>query len=267
MADLEDEALAGHLGAERYDFIVCADVLEHLRRPETVLTQLAALLRPAGRVLLSIPNVGYTGLVGALLNGDFRYRKEGLLDETHVRFFTRASLFRCLEACGFQITHSDTVAIPISQSEFAGDELEALPPAVLRTLLGRPDALTYQFVTELAPAGTVTAEPVVETATTPAFTYVAQLHHRGAGPFEAARCTTAIGEMAVERQTLRLAVPPSTTAIEGLRLDPANRPGYLRLYSMTLLAADGALLWRWSSRDAAAGRAEPAAAPDRRCRR
>ena len=246
VADLEDGALATHLGAERYDFIVCADVIEHLRRPEAVLTQLTALLRPEGRVLLSIPNVGYAGLVGALLNGDFRYRSEGLLDETHLRFFTRASLDRFLERCAFQVVHRDIVALPIGQSEFAADELEMLPPAVLRTLLAGPDALTYQFVTELAPAGSVATAPTAETAKAPAFTYITQLYHRGPEPFEAARCSTAVGEMVKERQTLRLTIPPSTVAIQKLRLDPSNRPGYLRLYSMMLRSAGGELLWRWN---------------------
>src|SRR5439155_2081939 len=67
VADLETEALATHFGGQRYDYIVCADVLEHLRNPDKLVAQLPALLTPAGRILLSIPNVAYAGLVGALI--------------------------------------------------------------------------------------------------------------------------------------------------------------------------------------------------------
>ena len=266
VADLEDEALAGHLGAERYDFIVCADVLEHLRRPETVLTQLTALLRPEGRVLLSIPNVGYTGLVGALLNGDFRYRSEGLLDETHLRFFTRASLVRLSRTVRLSRSRTATPSRCRSASPSSpATQLEVLPPAVLRTLLARPDALTYQFVTELAPAGTWPRRP-------PRNRDGARLHlhgaayHRGAEPFEA---LAAAPRSARWRTNVRRYAggPCLDAAIEELRLDPSNRPGYLRLYAMRLLTADGAAPVAVESRGAAAAGAKPAAALDRQCRR
>ena len=90
--DLDQALLLDHFPAAAYDAIVCADVLEHLRDPGKVLDQLPALLAPGGRALLSIPNVGYAGVVAGLLAGDFQYRPTGLLDETHLRFFTRASL-------------------------------------------------------------------------------------------------------------------------------------------------------------------------------
>ncbi len=76
----------------RYDCIVCADVLEHLKTPERVLTQCKELLKPGGRLIVSVPNAGYCGLVAELMQGEFRYRREGILDNTHLRFFTRKSL-------------------------------------------------------------------------------------------------------------------------------------------------------------------------------
>ena len=87
-ADLESIALTERFAGQRYDFILCADILEHLRQPGALLAQLPDLLAPNGRVLLSVPNAAYAGLIAELLGGDFRYRPEGLLDETHLRFFT-----------------------------------------------------------------------------------------------------------------------------------------------------------------------------------
>lgn len=166
-ADLERIALADHFVGCRYDFIICADILEHLRRPGDLLAQLADLLAPDGRVLLSVPNVAHAGLIAELLAGDFRYRPEGLLDETHLRFFTRASLLRLLEERGLRSVALDATVVELDRSEFAdrwadGGWASSLSPDLVRALLDRPEALIYQFVvTAMSADGvTVAAESV-----------------------------------------------------------------------------------------------------------
>ncbi|HEX9102209.1 MAG TPA: glycosyl transferase, partial [Polyangia bacterium] len=215
------------------------------------------LLAPAGRILLSIPNVSYAGVIGGLLNGEFQYRSEGLLDATHLRFFTRKSLLEWIDRCDLAVTEIDTVGMPLTQSEFAAEQLESLPPAVLRTLLGMPDALTYQFIVEVVPAGGERRAPIERKAQAAAFTFLAQLFFRTAShPFDQARSCTVHGEMGVERQRLRFAIPPSASDLVALRLDPTNRPGFLRVFGMSLFAANGECVWRWdlaSSLDRARG--------------
>lgn len=247
VADLETETLSAHFANQRYDYIVCADVLEHLRRPEELVAQLGELLTPSGRILLSIPNVSYAGLIGALLNGEFQYRSSGLLDATHLRFFTRKSLLQWLKRCDLHVTRIEPVTLPISLSEFAADHLEGLPPAILRTLLGLPDALTYQFLVETAPAGgdfPVAVPAVEEGAKTAAFSYLAQLFYRGNHPYDEAHSAVVQAEVGVDRQRLRFAIPPSSELVS-LRLDPANRPGYLRLYDAALYDGERNCVWRW----------------------
>ncbi len=246
VADLESDPLSAQLGGARYDYIVCADVLEHLRHPEALVAQLPALLNPSGRILLSIPNVAYAGVIGALVNGEFRYRSEGLLDETHVRFFTRKSLFEFVARCQLRVTNFDTVAMPINESEFRDDGVESLPPAVLRTLVSQRDALTYQFIVEVAPgvAGDAVAH-LDDEAEAASFTYLAQLFYRGNHPFDAEHSCTLHGKMGVERQRLVFPLPSSASDVVALRLDPTNRPGYLRVYGMTLFSTDGECIWKW----------------------
>lgn len=118
VADLEQADWHAAFSGERYDFIVCADVLEHLRRPETALTACRELLAPGGQVLISVPNAAYCGLVAELLHGDFRYRDEGLLDRTHLRFFTRRSLLQFLQAGGWAVEKVEAVERPLTESEF-----------------------------------------------------------------------------------------------------------------------------------------------------
>jgi GT2 family glycosyltransferase/2-polyprenyl-3-methyl-5-hydroxy-6-metoxy-1,4-benzoquinol methylase len=150
-ADLEQPPLAVHFPTSQYDFIICADILEHLRRPGDLLAQLPGLLAPAGQVVLSVPNVAYAGLIAELLAGDLRYRPEGLLDDTHLRFFTRASLLRLLEVHGLRSVTMDATVMPLEWSEFAAawakeGWAERQSPEVIRILLGRPEALIYQFI-------------------------------------------------------------------------------------------------------------------------
>jgi GT2 family glycosyltransferase/SAM-dependent methyltransferase len=156
-ADLEQITLADGFAGGQYDFILCADILEHLRQPGALLAQLPGLLAPDGQVLLSVPNAAYAGLIAELLAGDFRYRPEGLLDETHLRFFTRISLLRLLEECGLRSVALDATVMDLGHSEFAnnwttGGWAETWPPVVIRALLDRPEALIYQFLVTAVPA-------------------------------------------------------------------------------------------------------------------
>jgi GT2 family glycosyltransferase len=155
-ADLEQIRLTECFAGCRYDSIVCADILEHLRQPGALLAQLTYLLAPGGQVLLSVPNAAYAGLIAELLAGDFRYRPEGLLDETHLRFFTRTSMQRLLAEHGLLSIGLDATVVALSQSEFsdqwvAGGWVETLSPVVIRALLDRPEALIYQFIVTAAP--------------------------------------------------------------------------------------------------------------------
>ena len=168
-ADLESITLAECFSGQLYDFIICADILEHLRQPGAVLAQLPALLAPQGRALLSVPNVAYAGLIAELLAGDFRYRPEGLLDNTHLRFFTHASLLRLLKEHGLRTVALETTIMELHHSEFTahwinGGWAETLPIEVIRALLDRPEALVYQFIVSAAPANEADAMDTVDAA-------------------------------------------------------------------------------------------------------
>jgi 2-polyprenyl-3-methyl-5-hydroxy-6-metoxy-1,4-benzoquinol methylase len=89
-----------------YDVVVAADVLEHLSDPWRVLRILSAHLTPGGRVVASIPNVRYWKVVADLLvRGEFRYIDAGVLDRTHLRFFTRSSIRSMFVDTGYAVEH------------------------------------------------------------------------------------------------------------------------------------------------------------------
>jgi GT2 family glycosyltransferase/tetratricopeptide (TPR) repeat protein/2-polyprenyl-3-methyl-5-hydroxy-6-metoxy-1,4-benzoquinol methylase len=86
-----------------FDVIVCADLLEHLREPDRLLRKARDWLAPDGRLVVSIPNVRHHLVVRSLLEGNWTYASEGLLDRTHLRFFTRREIEKLFYRSGFAI--------------------------------------------------------------------------------------------------------------------------------------------------------------------
>jgi len=248
VADLEQVSLASLFGGSTYDYIICADILEHLRDPGRLVEQLAGLLEPSGRLIVSIPNVAYAGLIADLLADEFRYVTEGILDKTHLRFFTRRSLLAFLAEHGFMACNQDSVHVDLRQSEFRARCLDGFPPALVRGLLARPDALTYQFIIEavLNRDGAVQAIAPTAPDLIPELRFASQLYWRQAhGDYTEQNCSFAFGRMGEARQRLSLPFPASPEGIAGLRLDLADRPGLLRIFELTLHDHEGQLCWAW----------------------
>jgi cyclopropane fatty-acyl-phospholipid synthase-like methyltransferase len=100
--DIEKDESRSTIG--QFDLILLLDVLEHLRDPWTTLKSLVRdNLTRGGTVITSIPNARNHGLVVQLLRGDFKYTESGVLDKTHLRFFTKKSMNRMIEDSGLNI--------------------------------------------------------------------------------------------------------------------------------------------------------------------
>lgn len=150
VGDVEELDLGLELGERRFDVIVAGDVLEHLKKPEETLASLRPFLDRNGCLITSVPNVGHGSVRLALLGGSFPYAELGLLDDTHLRFYTRSSLLAMLEAAGFAPIHVETIELAIEHSEVPF-EAEAVPPGVMDALASQPDAMVYQFVVVALP--------------------------------------------------------------------------------------------------------------------
>lgn len=87
----------------RFDTLVVADVLEHLRDPWAALFRLRDCLKDGGIVVASIPNIAHYKIIKKLLWSDWRYEPGGILDHTHLRFFTRGSIEDLMGFAGFEI--------------------------------------------------------------------------------------------------------------------------------------------------------------------
>ncbi len=88
----------------RFDLIVLSHVLEHFEQPEAVLQRALSWLRPGGHLLVALPNIRHISVtVPLLLRGEFNYTPSGILDQTHLRFYTRKSAVRMLEGQGLRV--------------------------------------------------------------------------------------------------------------------------------------------------------------------
>lgn len=140
-----------------FDVIVYGDVLEHLRDPLAALGAFDRALAPGGRVLISIPNVAHLWIRLSLLVGLFEYTECGILDRTHLRFFTERTLARLLEDAGLRVDRRTATPVPLYRvvpprwhgAWLAG--IHAVSAAAARLL---PRLLGYQFVVLAERAGT-----------------------------------------------------------------------------------------------------------------
>ena len=143
-ADLNDPHVFAQLPT-KFDVILAGDVLEHLLSPQQILDRASRLLVPGGRLVVSLPHVAHVDVRLSLLQGRFDYKWYGLLDETHIRFFTLKSIREMVHRSGFVIIDLQRVRIPAFETEIGVDR-SSVPPAVLEAALADPEAETYQFV-------------------------------------------------------------------------------------------------------------------------
>ncbi len=80
-----------------FDFVICGDVLEHLKEPDAILKKIHGMLKMDGVLIVTIPNIQhYSVIFNLLFKGSWEYRDAGIMDKTHLRFFTRKSFSRVL---------------------------------------------------------------------------------------------------------------------------------------------------------------------------
>ena len=151
-ANLEDPAWHASLAGEKFDVVMCADVLEHLRDPRPLLTLLPQFLNETGCVLMSLPNASHLSVVASLMAGRFPYQAKGLLDNTHLRFFGRDDIDALLRECGLVWQRWETVQLDPSEAELNHfwNSLEAFDQEFLRAKC--EDGLVYQHVVRSYPS-------------------------------------------------------------------------------------------------------------------
>jgi len=150
---LVDDVVSGLAGPwrELFDVVVAGDILEHLPEPGLALTLLRPLLRHEGLLLVSLPNVANVTVRLGLLLGRFPLSDRGILDRTHLRFFTRKTGRELLQQNGFEVLRETPTAMPFELAlPFLGRNPVAAPVRAAARLLAIawPGMFGYQIVYE-----------------------------------------------------------------------------------------------------------------------
>lgn len=134
-----------------FDYIILGDILEHLVEPEKLLKCLKSHLSDKGVIIASIPNILHFSAIGEILKGSFEYTDAGVLDRTHLRFFTLYNCIMMLQNCGYEI---DTIQRVMSPPSGQQAEMEALIDQLVRIpgVVDKDQFLTVQYIFKLRSA-------------------------------------------------------------------------------------------------------------------
>ncbi len=147
--NLNDEKWVDALSdIEPFQFIIIADVLEHLITPHTTLQSVHKVLADDGTILVSLPHIAHASIYSCLLTNDFRYGEWGLLDRTHIHFFGIKNIDDLASNCGFSIAKGEFVTWHPAECEFA-DKWQTLPEDVREFIGNQPYSSVYQVVFQL----------------------------------------------------------------------------------------------------------------------
>jgi GT2 family glycosyltransferase/2-polyprenyl-3-methyl-5-hydroxy-6-metoxy-1,4-benzoquinol methylase len=150
VGDVEQIEFPVAFQGELFDVAVFGEILEHLVDPHRALVEATKVLRPGGYVVASVPNVAHGSIRLALMCGAFPRTQTGLLDYTHIRFFTRKSLAQLFRQAGYVIRVWRRVTADPFATELGLREGD-YPPHLVASLRQDTEAMTYQFVVKAVP--------------------------------------------------------------------------------------------------------------------
>lgn len=156
-ADLDVQPLARVLeGRGLFDAVVFGDVLEHLKNPLRVLEASRDILNERGFVVASLPNLAHGAVRLAMVSGRFDYQEFGLLDETHVRFFTRKTIEELFLSAGYRIENLVRIVLPLFEPSDLVPVVhrESFAAETIETIKRDPEHETLQFVVRAFPLST-----------------------------------------------------------------------------------------------------------------
>lgn len=158
LSELEDQ--------RSYDYVICADVLEHLTTPEQVLRDARWFLKPNGRLIASTGNIALWFYRLSLLLGRFEYGRRGILDDTHVHLYTRSTFRNLIQRSGYQIVDEHFTGLPfevVFESTGKSRVLRVVGAAYQLMVRVWPEMFAYQtiVVAEIARPDAVRGEGLV----------------------------------------------------------------------------------------------------------
>jgi O-antigen biosynthesis protein len=145
VADIDKLDFPAAFGKEKFDTIIFPDVLEHLYDPWRIIREAKNYLQDDGKIIASIPNIAHASVILSLLDDEFQYNPSGLLDKTHIRFFTKKSIYNFFESNGFYIEEIDFTKANWKQTEFIFTTKQ-FPESLISFINEKPEREIYQYI-------------------------------------------------------------------------------------------------------------------------
>ena len=151
IGNIEDYEWIEKFKGIQFDYILFADVLEHLFHSEEVLAKSISVLKPEGYIIMSLPNIAHNSIIINLIQNKFEYKNTGLLDHTHVRFWTYDNIENMLKNLKLNVDVKYATYTQVGFNEFDNtyEELRGINPLALKS---RKMAEVYQFVYKVTPS-------------------------------------------------------------------------------------------------------------------
>lgn len=239
------EQLKAVLSENTFDVIVLADVLEHLLDPNALLDALKPYLANNGKYLFSVPNAAYLGALLSLYDDNWQYQEEGILDSTHVRFYTYKSFGELLKAHDLAFGLVDRVTRDLLETEFH-TRFDSENRMVRDWLLAKPEGSTYQFIIEARPKTQVETTHQRFKSVPPApplgLSHIVSLCWQGDSleDFSVSQQLFARGRMG-QKNWLSFSI--AAEKIHKIRLDFADRRSIYTIDSIKIFDNNNMLLW------------------------
>lgn len=153
VADLDFVSLTAILPSHKFDVAMFGDVLEHLRNPSKTLKETKQILKEDGYVIASIPNIAHAAIRLSLLQGRFEYTDLGILDNTHLKFFTRKTVKDLFEKAGYLVEIIDCTKLDCfsESSLIPQNEISEFHVDTIRKIQEDEDCDTLQFIIRAYP--------------------------------------------------------------------------------------------------------------------
>ncbi len=145
IGDIQDYEWTKKFSGIKFDYILFADVLEHLTQAEKVVKAAAKMLKDGGKMCISVPNIAHNSVIINLLKNRFEYTSTGIMDNTHVHFYTKESLDEFVDKCGLYIDKRYATYTQVGKNEFKNsyDDVASMIGEMLKT---RKYGEVYQYV-------------------------------------------------------------------------------------------------------------------------
>ncbi len=221
---------------KKYDYIVFADVLEHLLHPQEVLDRCKAVIAEGGNILVSVPNVSHNSVIISLINDEFEYNPIGLLDNTHIKFFTRKSFAKMAERVGWAVVGEKAKYIRVGENEIS-ISYQDVSKEVFKELVKRDNGDVYQYMFTLALSNEYLVGKMERRVCLDAYSYYyAQAMFDNENIFDYRKCTSQYINPSSGRVNVTLSILEKSKQV---KLFPINCKCILQISSLMIKSQNG----------------------------